>query len=63
MHSRRPSTGTGPVSTSGALQNEWRALYPVTWADFHRFLAGWAPSHSKVHRDTERMTRDALREP
>lgn len=29
-----------------ALEAEWRALFPWTWADFHRFLLGWAPAYA-----------------
>lgn len=39
---------------------EWRALYPAAWADFHRFLDGWAPDHWKIHAYTRRMTSRAL---
>jgi hypothetical protein len=44
-----------------ALEAEWRSLYPVAWADFHRFLSGWAPGHQKIHAYTREMTAAALR--
>ena len=42
-----------------AVETEWRALYDWAWADFHRFLAGWAP-HWRVTREEEAMTRKVL---
>jgi hypothetical protein len=44
-----------PSVDGAALEAEWRALYPVARADFHRFLAGWSPSAGTV-----RAYRDAL---
>jgi len=43
-----------------ALEQEWRALYPLAWADFYRFLAGWAPGHGENHAYSERMLHQAL---
>lgn len=43
-----------------ALEADWRALYPVAWTDFYRFLAGWSPGHWKVHRYSERLAREVL---
>jgi aminoglycoside phosphotransferase (APT) family kinase protein len=43
-----------------ALEQDWRALYPVAWTDFYRFLQGWSPGHWKLHRYSERLAREVL---
>ena len=43
-----------------ALKQEWRALYPVAWSDFHRFMKGWSPGHWKVHSYSERIAREVV---
>ncbi|GGW76793.1 phosphotransferase [Alteromonas halophila] len=48
------------VTTLTDLESEWRALYPVACADFHRFLAGWSPDHRKINEALRRQTADAL---
>ncbi len=44
-----------------ALEAEWRSLYRVAWADFHRFLKGWSPGHWKLHSYSERITAEVVK--
>ena len=43
-----------------ALEADWRALYPVAWTDFHRFLKGWSPGHWKINGYSERLAREVV---
>ncbi len=43
-----------------ALEKEWRYLYRVAWADFHRFLKGWSPVHWKINSYSERVTAEVI---
>jgi aminoglycoside phosphotransferase (APT) family kinase protein len=49
-----------PELDSGAVVAEWRALFPMAWADFHRFLKGWCPSHWKINSYSERIAREVI---
>lgn len=43
-----------------ALEKDWRTLYRVAWANFHRFLKGWSPDHWKLSAYSERVTREVI---
>ena len=43
-----------------SLESEWRLLYRVAWADFHRFLKGWSPGHWKINSYSERITKEVI---
>ncbi len=42
------------------VEREWRALYHVAWADFHRFLKGWSPDHWKINNYSELLVRKVV---
>ena len=42
------------------LETEWRELFPLAWADFHRFIKGWSPGHWKINGYSERVTREVI---
>lgn len=45
---------------NAVLETEWRSLYRVAWADFHRFLKGWSPGHWKINTYSERVTAEVI---
>ncbi len=49
-----------PEVNPNAVEQEWRALYPVAWTDFHRFLKGWSPEHWKINDYSERVAQKVI---
>ena len=45
-----------------ALEEEWRQMYPVAWADFHRFLKGWSPGSWRNSSYSEQVTAQVIRD-
>lgn len=59
-HLRRALGSFDRSFDAAAIEEEWRGLYPFAWADFERFLAGWAPDHRKRGGYAREMARLAL---
>ena len=51
---------TGVQVDPADLESDWRYLFPVAWADFHRFMKGWSPGHWKLSDYSERVTREVI---
>jgi hypothetical protein len=42
------------------VEDEWRMLFCLSWADFKRFLKGWSPEHFKINTYSQAVTNRAL---
>ena len=47
-------------SENQELETEWRGLYHVAWADFHRFIKGWSPGHWKINGYSDKITQQVI---
>lgn len=52
--------GLGSEVGGDQLEANWRPIYRVAWADFHRFMKGWSPGHWKLSDYSERVTREVI---
>ncbi|BBM82064.1 oxidoreductase family protein [Candidatus Uabimicrobium amorphum] len=57
---RQAATQKNATINCDYLEENWRALFPVAWADFHRFLKGWSPGHWKINSYSEKITRQVV---
>ena len=54
------SLALGSSKNTADIEANWRPLYRVAWADFHRFMKGWSPGHWKLSDYSERVTREVI---
>lgn len=57
---RRTLVKKGSSVNGEELEKEWRSLFSVAWADFHRFIKGWSPGHWKINSYSERLARKVV---
>ena len=49
-----------PEIDGNDVEQQWRPMYCVAWADFQRFMKGWCPDHWKINAYSESLTQQAL---
>ena len=54
------SLALGSSKNMSDIEADWRPLYRLAWADFHRFMKGWSPGHWKLSDYSERVTREVI---
>lgn len=50
-----------PKIDAKEVEEQWRALFCLAWADFQRFLKGWSPNHFKINSYSESQTLKAIK--
>ncbi|WP_373952180.1 phosphotransferase [Vibrio pomeroyi] len=44
------------------VEQAWRPMFYVAWADFQRFVKGWSPEHWKINPYTEQLTQAVVQQ-
>ena len=44
------------------LEDDWRSMFQIAWADFQRFIKGWSPLHFKINSYSEAVTQRVINE-
>lgn len=49
-----------PQLSFAEIEDAWRPMFYMAWADFQRFVKGWSPEHWKINPYTEQLTAKVL---
>ncbi|MGR5119762.1 phosphotransferase [Vibrio astriarenae] len=49
-----------PTLSPKEVEQAWRPMFALAWADFQRFVKGWSPNHWKINTYTESLKERAL---
>lgn len=61
-HLRVALTEMRPDILADEVEENWRPLFAIAWADFQRFVKGWSPEHWKINEYTESLKNKALKQ-
>lgn len=56
----RTSLSAAHAPLADEIEAEWRALFPVAWLDFQRFLQGWSPAYARPSARLARRIQEQL---
>jgi hypothetical protein len=59
---QRAVSTAAPSTDFARLEREWRALFPLAWVDYYRFLVGWVEGELAPEPYSELLTEQVLRD-